>query len=452
MNLLPPKHQLSKTTFMYGVQCAKRVWLNKHLPKERDVQTATQTRIFQQGTDLGLLAQQLFPGGINAEPENYYSFQQSVADTERYIRRGHQIIYEAAFQFEGILCAVDILLKVRSKWYAYEVKSTNGVKDAHIFDAALQYYVITNAGIDLEDFSIIHLNKQYIRQGDLDIQQLFQPVSVLEKVQQLTPFISQKSGELLEVLSKNYPPDILVGSHCNHPYPCDFQSFCNPGLFSVAKRMEPDLKNKINGNLWKENVEFPVCYLSMQTWSSAIPLFDGHFPYKQVCFQFSIHKQDAPEASFQQVYFLEEEMNSQQEILIEKLIEAAGEKGSIIVHNGSFMKYHLQEFKKSFLALDKSISGLQKRILELPEPFWVDFNPEEIVRESSITPGASMDEKDSGGYSISDRSSASAVYFNLQNEKENNTLLEVRKGLKDYGERSSLDLAKLVHYLLCHSI
>ena len=106
-----PKHQLSKTTFMYGCQCPKRLWLHKFMPEVRDEEEEAQTAIFQQGTNVGLLAQQLFPGGVDASPENYFSYQQSVADTARYISEGHTIIYEAAFQYDGILCAVDILVK-----------------------------------------------------------------------------------------------------------------------------------------------------------------------------------------------------------------------------------------------------------------------------------------------------------------------------------------------------
>lgn len=116
------QHELSKSTFMYGMQCVKRLWLNRHLKNEKEAPNAMQESIFQQGTDVGVLAQQLFPGGINALPENYYMYQQSVIDTMNFIRNGHQIIYEAAFQFNGVLCALDILVKNNNKWYGFEVK------------------------------------------------------------------------------------------------------------------------------------------------------------------------------------------------------------------------------------------------------------------------------------------------------------------------------------------
>ena len=439
-----PKHKLSKSTFMYGVQCTKRVWLNKNLPKERDIQTAFQTRVFQQGTDVGLLAQKLFPGGINAEPENYYSFQKSVADTMRYIRSGHQIIYEAAFQYEGILCALDLLIKVNSKWYAYEVKSTNSVKSAHIHDAALQYFVITNAGIDLADFSIIHLNKNYIRQGDLDVHQLFQPVSILKEVQELNPFISSKSVELLEILSRNTPPDIRVGNHCFIPYPCDFQKFCNHGILPSEKRETGKQIDKEPLVSFANNLEYPVCYLSLQSWSTAIPLFDGHSPYKQVCFQYSIHKQDAALQPLQHVHFLEEGMNSQQKELIESLIEAVGEKGSIVVHHDSFVKYRLQELKKSFELLDNTISSIQKRVIELPAPFQADFNLEEIWNEFSFPLDTLENDKTITDNLILDTSSAAATYYNLREQNDVNKINAARKALLAYNEKSSLGMANLI--------
>ncbi len=432
---------------MYGVQCTKRVWLNKNLPKERDIQTAFQTRIFQQGTNIGLLARQLFPGGINAEPENFYSYQQSVADTLRYIRSGHQIIYEAAFQFEGILCAVDLLVKVNSKWYAFEVKSTNGVKNAHIYDAALQYYVITKAGIELEDFSIIHLNKTYIRQGALNIQHLFQTVSVLKEVLELNPFISSKSEELINVLSKNIPPEIEIGDHCNIPYSCDFQQFCTKGILPSVNPVE-NAFDKDQLVFFKGKLEFPVSYLSMQTWSSAIPLFDGHHPYKQVCFQFSLYKQQYADAPLEHYSFFEERMNFQQKELIENLIEAAGEKGSIVIHKGSYLKFHLQEFKKTFNYLDKEINSLQTRIVELSDPFRVDFKIEKVLNDENVP----LDDLGKGQFQekslILDSASASAAYFNLWEENDINKIKVIRKALIDYSEKSTRDMALIVLHFL----
>jgi hypothetical protein len=85
---LPPRHILSKSTFMYGCQCPKRLWLHKYKPALRDEMDEAQQAVFQQGTDVGKLAEQLFPGGVDARPKDSFSYQQSVADTAKYIAKG----------------------------------------------------------------------------------------------------------------------------------------------------------------------------------------------------------------------------------------------------------------------------------------------------------------------------------------------------------------------------
>ena len=86
-----------------------------------------QAAIFQQGTDVGLLARNLFPGGVDATPPSAYEYQHAVADTARYISESATVIYEAAFQYEGVLAAIDILVKKNEQWIAYEVKGKAGI-------------------------------------------------------------------------------------------------------------------------------------------------------------------------------------------------------------------------------------------------------------------------------------------------------------------------------------
>ena len=142
-----------------------------------------------QGTDVGLLARQLFDNGVDATPTDVFHYRESVRDTAKYIAEGHTVIFEAAFQYEGILCAVDILIKHKGKWYAYEVKSSTGVKSAFIQDASLQHFVITQSGLALEDFFIIHINTNYVRQGDLQLRELFAKQSVKQQAQGFQQFV-----------------------------------------------------------------------------------------------------------------------------------------------------------------------------------------------------------------------------------------------------------------------
>ena len=247
MSPLLPKHILSKSTFVRGCQCPKSLWLYKNHYDLRDEETETQSSIFIRGTKVGLLAQQLFSGGVDASPVDPFHYQQSVTDTAKYIAEGHQVIYEAAFRYEGVLCAIDLLVKRNGKWYAYEVKSSTSVKPAFIQDVALQYYVITNAGIALEDIFLVHINNQYIRQGELDIHELFSIVSLKKGVEAQQPFIINKVAELKAIALQTNMPVISVGDHCFKPYGCDFYGHCSKDLVpeEAEQTEEQILKHEI---------------------------------------------------------------------------------------------------------------------------------------------------------------------------------------------------------------
>ena len=80
---------------MRGKQCPKALWLYKH---RRDLLPrigAQQQAIFDSGTSVGLMAQQLFPGGVDCAPPSPFEFAQSVVDTAAAIARGERVIYEA---------------------------------------------------------------------------------------------------------------------------------------------------------------------------------------------------------------------------------------------------------------------------------------------------------------------------------------------------------------------
>ena len=92
-----------------------------------------------------------------------------------------EVIYEAGFCFDYVMCFIDILVKENGKWYAYEVKSSTKVSETYIVDASLQYYIMKNSGLDIADISIIHIDNSYVRDGEIDLHQLFHSVSVIDK-------------------------------------------------------------------------------------------------------------------------------------------------------------------------------------------------------------------------------------------------------------------------------
>jgi predicted RecB family nuclease len=154
---------ISKSSFIRGYKCPKALYLHFFQSELRDETSETQQNIFNIGHNVGFLAQQLFPGGIDASRGEPGEVQAALQYTRELIDHGQQVIYEAAFSDGETLCYMDILVKKDNHWYAYEVKASTQLKDYHIMDASFQYYVITRSGLPISGIYLVHLNNQYVR-------------------------------------------------------------------------------------------------------------------------------------------------------------------------------------------------------------------------------------------------------------------------------------------------
>jgi len=221
------RHLLSKSTFIRSNQCLKSLYLNKKRPFLRDKLSPQQRAKFQRGHKIGELAQQLFPGGIDMRPKSPSQYQKRVLEVKHLIDTNSQnIIYEASFQYDQLLAILDIFVKSGDEWTAYEVKSSLGISDTYILDSAFQYYIISNYGIKLKDFNLIHIDPDYEFEGQPEIDKLFKTVSVLEEVLGLQDYVKEQAERAKATLKLEKSPDIEPGDQCTHPYPCDFIGHC----------------------------------------------------------------------------------------------------------------------------------------------------------------------------------------------------------------------------------
>ncbi|RYY38459.1 MAG: DUF2779 domain-containing protein [Chitinophagaceae bacterium] len=449
---LPPRHILSKSTFMRGCQCAKSLWLHKHHSAMRDALSETQASIFAQGTNVGLLARELYPNGVDASPADAFHYQQSVADTQRYLAEGRTVIYEAAFQFEGVLAAVDILVMRRGRWYAYEVKSSTSVKEQYVTDAALQYYVIRNAGIELRDIFIVHINSDYVRRGNLSVSELFYKESVLNRVLDLQAFISGQVRALKKVAQLVEAPDVASGAQCHKPYTCDFFGYCHAtdeaeDDFGAANIDAAALAGFVS------TLQYPLYFMDFETWSAAVPEYDGHWAYRQVPFQFSVHRQDAPGAPLQHDCFLADASGDTCSTFLEALLPVMGEEGSVVVYNKAFENRILNELKEDHPFSVERIENIQQRMVDLMQPFRrKQLYLPEMQRSYSIkyvlpalVPGLSYDT-----LAIGNGGDASAAFYELRTVADAAEVARIRKALLEYCALDTLAMYRILQKIQEH--
>lgn len=114
---------LSKSSFIRGVQCEKHLFLYKYHYDEMDELSEMQKAVFKRGTEVGILAQNLLPGGIDLSPESHTDYDEAIIKTSESLKSGMKILYEAAFQSEEVLSIADILLNDKSGLKIFEVKA-----------------------------------------------------------------------------------------------------------------------------------------------------------------------------------------------------------------------------------------------------------------------------------------------------------------------------------------
>ncbi len=220
---------LSKSTLIRSIQCQKSLYLYKYFYNLRDKISKEQQAVFNRGHNIGELAQNLFPDGKNVAPKSPRYYHQSVNATSYLIKQSYPVIYEAAFRHNGIIIFLDILVNRGNKWYAYEVKSSKRISETYIKDAAIQYYVIKNSGLEVSDFSIIYVNAEceYDKVKEYDLNHLFIEQSVLDKIETLQPYINDTVAKAKATLNKDEIPQIEMGNQCDNPYVCDFKGYCS---------------------------------------------------------------------------------------------------------------------------------------------------------------------------------------------------------------------------------
>lgn len=281
---MPPASFLSKSTFIRGVQCEKSLYLHKKRPFLRDRLSDEQRAKFSRGHKVGYLARGLFPGGVDMTPPSHFQMAASIKKTAEMIKQGADVIYEAAFEYQGVRVALDILYNDNGQWKAVEVKSSAAISETFIWDASLQYYVISGSGLALADFSIAYINAGYVRQGDLDLHKMFIIESVADLLAGKQAEVHDYIERFRDVVTLKSSPPIEVGPHCHSPYPCDFIGHCWKHIPAKEWHTFPAHQTELIKKFKAPANISSVVLLSVLCYRPAVPPYNDVSPYQQLPF------------------------------------------------------------------------------------------------------------------------------------------------------------------------
>jgi hypothetical protein len=413
------KYKLTKSTFLRGVNCSKSLWLFEHKPHLLPALTPETKFMYDPGDEGGLLARELFPGGKSAGPATSLNCDLAVELTGKLISEWCPVIYEAAFLYDNVFAALDILVYKDSGWHGYEVKSSTKVHDLHLTDSALQYWIIENCGLKLSSFSVIYINSDFERQGEIDVRKLFKIEPVTYLVQALQDEITDQVAQLKKVVARRTVPNTKIGPQCTSPYTCTFKPHCFASVpketildFTLYRKEErfrqyhagtkqiaqiKDWKNLktpynyvvethikkglyLNPDPLKEFIakfEYPLQFMDFETVSFAIPPLDRSRPYDQMTFQYSLHTIEKEGAEPEHREYLADPSCDFREAFIKSLLDDLGTSGHILVWSIGFERSRLNMLSLLYPQYEIRINAVIERLVDLAIPFqkkWVYDN------------------------------------------------------------------------------
>src|ERR1035438_7151926 len=112
--------RISKSKYVSGVQCLKRLYWQVHQPELAAQPGAADQAIMEQGREVGLLARQLFPGGVEVGSDG--GLDQAIRATRELVaNREVPATFEGVFEYGGVLVRVDVLHRRRDgRWRLVE--------------------------------------------------------------------------------------------------------------------------------------------------------------------------------------------------------------------------------------------------------------------------------------------------------------------------------------------
>ncbi len=410
--------QLSKSDYMMFLRHPAWLWLKKHdKDKLPPVDEALQS-LFDEGHLFESYAEKLFPNSVKVgfNEGEYGSYLSMVSRTKELINnKDIKFILQGRLEAGKITCIFDVLERItENKFNLYEIKSSTQVKEEHIYDLAFQMVVLKNAGLNIDKIFVVHVNNKYVRNGEINTNDLSIKEDVTEKVKDKIEETLIWIDNALLIMKSDIPPDYSP-RHCKlgaldewmgiyellfpqtHPHNIFKLTWLNPKMIGILedlgvksiqdipptvrlnKKQQIQVKatkedkrtiNRENIKKFLGNISYPLYFLDYETFSKIIPPFDGLRPYQQIPFQYSLHIIEAPNGELKHKQFLHTENSHPTLSLLNQLKQDIGKTGSVLVWFEGFEKGRNKDMALLYPEYTDFIQSINDRVIDLMVPFY----------------------------------------------------------------------------------
>jgi len=405
---------LTKSDYLKYLDCPSFLWFWK---QKQDVLSPEKEdpyieRLKLQGYEVELVSRDLYPSGVLVTGK----LEGAVKETNKLIEKGTTALFQASFLHDDVFASCDMLIwnDLFDGWDMIEVKSSTDKdkkKKEHILDAAFQRIIAQRAGLKVINVYLLELNKDYLKDGTINPQDLFNESEITSEC------ISQEASIIAEI---DDAKNLLRGPaptscscrykgrrrHCrafDYLYPevpnysiYDLRAIGNskrkltdlvdrghlriediPADFKLSKTHQKQKWVRDHGQVIidkdviktkLDDLIYPLYFLDYETLACGIPKFDKTYPYQQTVFQYSIHilKQNG---DVKHKEYIHKKSTTPVHIMASRLKEDIGDIGNVIVWNKAFEGKCNADLAAMNPELESFMIGLNERIFDLMEIF-----------------------------------------------------------------------------------
>lgn len=228
-------------------------------------------------------------------------------------------------------------------------------------------YCYESNGLNIRNCYLLHLNKEYVRDGEVDLEELFIKEDITSEVDELVSNIEERIALLTSVMESPEFPVETVDHQCKKPKDCLLPSYWEflpefhvfhlyrggkksiqlfeggiqalsdiPEEIGLNKKQSIQKNSAISGKAhvdkeeiskFLDTLEYPLYFLDFETFSTGIPMFDGLKPNSKIPFQFSLHVVEKEDDEAKHFEYLYEGDSDPRKEFISELKKSIGRKG-----------------------------------------------------------------------------------------------------------------------------
>ena len=333
----------------------------------------------------------------------------------------NKIVRFARFTYKDCRTKIPVLIQEEDGYKAIYPYLSAYPKESEALVMKINQMICAHCGISIKNHEIVYLDKDYVREGQLSLENLFSTSDCLfnrrnhlgKSIQKCMDQLEVNLDEWIESVQKllnGACPKAMRSKNCTSGRRCIYYDLCfdesqecddsvlflttsreklhayEKGIHQVkdldvsllegfplqyaqvmASRKESYFCDRVALGEWNQSIQYPISYLDFEWDTFALPPYRGMKPFDVLCFQYSLHIEDEQGKLTHTDFFQSGDCRVP---FIESLIENVPKTGSILVYNmEGAEKLRLIQLGEQFPKYKEKLEQIYSRMIDLSKPF-----------------------------------------------------------------------------------